>query len=340
MKIRVLSLILILLTGGATAQTLSKEDKEKIFISAKAEFSRHYPFAEHIAPTIADLDKQWAEGKYGGLSNRSQFTDSLAAGFRHLTHDGHLNFFHQVKETAKTGAEAQQVPWHLLNPNFLNNGLTGVQILPGDIGYLRIQAFGSFDELLPAAFTFVKNTQALIIDIRGNGGGMLSNGVISYLLPPDSIHLVTIRWNNRTDSIRTIIKLNGPRYLERPVYVLTDKGTFSSAEEFAYDLQALKRATVIGERSGGGANPGGAVPVYTFNDGARVDFFVPMGRVENAITKANWEGQGVSPDIETRPQDALHKAQSFALKTIKESQKDAFLRKQYDEILRRHETGK
>lgn len=326
-------MLMVIISNNLWAQNISKKEKLAIFTKSRQEFSKSYHFKEMIAPTLAYLDKQWAGGKFQSLNRRQQFTDSLAAAFKHYTHDGHLNFFFLSKETAKMDQSAQKIPWHLLNPRFLNNGLTGVGILPGDIGYMRIQAFGSFEDLLPSAFTFIGNTQALIIDIRGNGGGMLSNSVSSYLLPPDSIHLVTIKWNDHTDTIRTINKLKGPRYLDKPVYLLTDKQTFSSAEEFAYDLQALKRVTIIGEQTGGGANPGGTVPVFTFADGVRLDFFIPTARVENAITKTNWEGKGVKPDIVTAPSAALAKAQSLALNAIEKAEKDPFIKKQYQEII-------
>lgn len=331
---RFLAITLIIISNQVWAQNISQPEKLAIFTKSKQEFSKAYHFKEKIAPTLAYLDKQWAKGIYRSLKTRQQFTDSLAADLRHLTHDGHLNFFFLEKETAKMDQSAQKVPWHLLNPSFLNNGLTGVKILPGDIGYMQIQAFGSFEDLLPSAFTFIGNTRALIIDLRGNGGGMLSNSVSSYLLPPDSIHLVTIKWNDHTDTIRTINKLKGPRYLDKPVYLLTDKHTFSSAEEFAYDLQALKRVTIIGERTGGGANPGGTVPIFTFADGQRVDLFIPTAKVENAITKSNWEGKGVQPDIETAPLAALAKAQLIALNAIERAEKDPFIKKQYLEIIK------
>ena len=337
MKTKLMTAILFLTFSNISAQTISHQEKQAIFTKSKQEFSKTYHFKEKIPPTVEHLDKQWASGRYNSINKRTEFTDSLASDFRHLTRDGHLNFFLRAKETAKTGESAQNVPWHLLNPRFLNNGLTALEILPGDIGYMRIQAFGSLDDLLPSAFTFVANTQALIIDLRGNGGGMLSNSVSSYLLPADSIHLVTITWNERVDTIRTINKLKGPRYLDKPVYLLTDKGTYSSAEEFAYDLQALKRVTIVGESTGGGANPGGTVPVYTFADGTRIDFFIPTGRVQNAITKTNWEGKGVIPEVKTSSAEALHKAQSLALKSIHQSAKDPFIKKQYLEILSKHE---
>ncbi len=216
-----------------------------------------------------------------------------------------------------------------MDERFLNNGLNKLEVLAGDVGYLRLQAFGAFEELLPAAFSFLSNTQALIVDLRGNGGGMPSNFVSSYLLPADSIHLVTIYWNDRTDSMYTLRGLKGPRYLNKPVYLLTDRSTFSSAEEFAYDLQALRRVTIVGEATGGGANPGGLMPVHTLNDGTQVVMFVSLAHVEHAITKKNWEGIGVQPDFPTESKAALKRAHLLALDFLLEKEENASIKNQY-----------
>ena len=157
----------------------------------------------------------------------------------------------------------------------------------------------------------------------------------SYLLPEDSILINTIFWNDRTDSIFTHRKIAGPRYLDRPVYLLTDKGTFSSAEEFAYDLQALKRVTIVGESTGGGANPGGVVPIYTFKDSSRLGLFVSMAHVVNPITKGNWEGKGVQPEISASSGEALTKAHRHALEYLMQKESNALIKKEYQQMLKR-----
>lgn len=318
MKKRFLLLVALLATLlAADAQTISQREKEEIFRRTKKLFGETYYFSQAAKSTIAYIDKQWKTGKYKSLATVDAFISALGADLKNTARDNHLNFFHvSAQEAGNKANEQPAIPWFFFNEKFTNNGLTDLRVLPGDVGYMKIQAFGSFEDVLPGAFTFLQNTQALIIDLRGNGGGMPSNLLISYLLPADSIHLITIYSNNRTDSVFTYRQLAGPRYLQKPVYLLTDKGSFSSTEEFAYDLQQLKRVTIVGESTGGGANPGGAFPVYELPDGSRIDLFVPTARVENAVSKANWEGTGVKPDIQVPAATALTTAHQLALEWL------------------------
>lgn len=333
---RSLLVVMIFLAGTtmSSGQHLTAKEKQEIFENSKKVFREHYYFKATVDPVINYLDDQWKKGSYETLNTVGPFTEALSRDLKHLTRDGHLNYFHRQKEiVADEEKQGQpQIPFGLLEDKFLNNGLSTVQVLPGDIGYIKIQAFGDMEGPLAGAFSFVANTNALIIDLRGNGGGMLSNYLSSFLFPEKPVHLITIQWNSRTDSIYTIEKLNGPRYLNKPVYILIDKGTFSSAEEFAYDMQALKRATLVGATTGGGANPGGTVPILKLADGSRVDLFIPMGKVTQPITGANWETTGVQPEVKVNSEDALSTAHQLALEYLENRESNSFIREQYKKI--------
>jgi retinol-binding protein 3 len=335
MKTKVLALLMALTPFFCFGQALTIQDKQVIFDNVKGAIKKDYHFKDQVSNIVNNLDQNWKTGKYTKLNKREDFTNELSKNLKEIAKDSHLNFFYATAEEAREQEKGPNMPWGLINPKFLNNGLNKVEILEGDIGYLRIQAFGSMDEILPAAFKFLSETRALIIDLRGNGGGMLSNLAASYLLPEDSILINTIYWNDRTDSIFTHRKIVGPRYLDRPVYLLTDKGTFSSAEEFAYDLQAMKRVTIVGESTGGGANPGGIVPIYTFKDSSRLGLFVSMAHVVNPITKGNWEGKGVKPDIQTDSNEALIKAHHIALEHLLQKETNAMIKREYEQMLKR-----
>lgn len=332
-----LFLVAVVSLLGAGAQSIHKSDKEAILKQTKALLVQQYHFKQKVKPMTDYLDRQWKEGRYDSFTRVATFTEAVSKDLKRAANDQHLNFFYTPAHLAKASAQGPNMPWGLLEPKFLNNGLNALEILPGDIGYMRLQAFGAIEDLLPAAFTFLGNTGALIIDLRGNGGGMPSNFVSSYLLPEDSIHLVTIYWNDRTDKFYTQRALKGPRYLDKPVYLLTDKGTFSSAEEFAYDLQQLKRVTIVGEATGGGANPGGTMPVYTFKDSSRLDLYVSLAHVEHAISKGNWEGVGVQPDVAVKSEDALKRAHALALDYLAEKEQNPVIQAQYKEIRKKVE---
>jgi len=169
--------------------------------------------------------------------------------------------------------------------------------------------------------TQLADSAALIIDLRRNGGGDPTMvALIAGYLFEKRTHLNDLYWREgqRIEEFWTDENVAGPQYgIKKAIYVLTSKLTFSAAEEFAYDLKALKRATIIGEITGGGANPGGDRRLS-----ANFSAFIPNGRAINPITKSNWEGTGVVPDVLVPSSNALLVAQTVALKALSQGEKD------------------
>jgi C-terminal processing protease CtpA/Prc len=167
---------------------------------------------------------------------------------------------------------------------------------------------------------FLANTDALIVDVRDNGGGdpTYVAAVCSYFMPVNTlINKFYWRPQNRWDEFRTS-KVTGRYYgTQKPIYVLTSDGTFSGAEEFAYDVQTQRRGEIVGDTTGGGAHPGGMREV---SDGFGV--WVPAGRAVNPVTGKDWEGTGVIPDVPVSAEAALRTAHVRALRKILASERD------------------
>jgi hypothetical protein len=279
-----------------------------------------YVFPDVAKKMEQSIRERVARKEYDEITSAKQFATKLTDDLQAVSHDKHLRvrYSHEaIPERAPrqepTAEEREQRKRAL---TWLNHGFGKVERLPGNIGYLEFFNFADEElgaDTVAAAMNFVNGTDALIIDMRKNGGGnpAMVALVCSYLFGPEPVHLNDLYWRegNRTDEFWTKKELPGKRYLNKDVYVLTSKRTFSGAEEFTYNLKNLKRATIIGETTGGGAHPGGG-----FRISEHFGMFVPTGRAISPITKTNWEGTGVTPDISVPADQALLVARLMALK--------------------------
>ncbi|HEX7842047.1 MAG TPA: S41 family peptidase [Kofleriaceae bacterium] len=203
---------------------------------------------------------------------------------------------------------------------FSNAGFVKAERLAGNVGYVRLDEFAPSEEAAPrtaAAMSLLADTGALIIDLRSNGGGWPAAValLISYLFPAEEehhLHDIYSRFDGITHQHWTSIEVSGKRYIGKPVYVLTSTHTFSAAEGFAYDVQALRRATIVGEVTGGGAHPSLVEKLDT-----NFLLVVPDARVINMVTHTDWEGIGVKPDVAVPADQALDVAYLAALNAVK-----------------------
>ena len=196
-----------------------------------------------------------------------------------------------------------------------NYGFGTIEILEGDVGYIELQDFfyeeGSSERILTDAMETVKSAASLVIDLRRNGGGSpeMVGLFLSYFLEPGThINTLEYRTGNRAVESWTRNELDGPRYPEsNPVYVLISASTFSAAEAFSYSLQVRRRATLVGERTQGGAHPFDSVRLHEHYMMA-----VPVARTVDALTDSSWQYVGVRPDYEETAENALSKALQLA----------------------------
>ncbi|RED15400.1 S41 family peptidase [Parasphingopyxis lamellibrachiae] len=286
-------------------------------------------FDETRAGTIAaEIRSASASGSWDGISEPLLLASALTEVI--APHDGHFRVTWSRPE-GDTGGGAAGRRLYGFDDRIVRSGYGFRQtgILPGNIGYIDMVFFAHFDFDNPdgpawasanAALALVSATDAVIIDLRDNGGG--SPAMVGYLIsaftPPDAPIYNIFHSRSGTESEAPGVFHPAPR-LDVPLYILTSARTASAAEALAYTLQAAGRATVVGEASAGGANPG-----TTFDAGNGFEVFISTGSPINAITGTNWEGSGVVPDIAVPSEEALRRGQLAALNAIAENGDPAF----------------
>ncbi|HEY9104679.1 S41 family peptidase [Chitinimonas sp.] len=298
-----------------------------------------YVFPDVATKMAADLQARQKRGEYDQIVSALRLAEQLTTDMQAISHDKHLRVRYREEAIAEDKVEDDESPEEIARyereAKGRNYGFRKVEMLDGNIGYLRLDNFEEPAIAGPtatAAMTFLSSASAVIIDLRSNGGGSpeMVQWLTSYLFSPTPVHLNDLyyRPQNATTQYWTHAYVPGPRLSNTPVYVLTAKRTFSAAEEFSYNLKNLKRATLVGETTGGGAHPGRNYRVQ-----AHFQVFVATGRAINPISKTNWEGSGVTPDVAVTATDALTTAHKLALEaTIKNSQ-DADNRKRAETAL-------
>ena len=296
-----------LFTGSTNAQNSAFDEntKKKIVFNIASLIEDHYVFPEMAGEISDTLKLNYENRNYKRNYNLYSLISTLNYDISNLAHDEHLSIkytYHQMVEGPEEDFRA-----FLRSQNY---GFEKVEMLSGDIGYLKLNFFADTEGFPEAvrtaeeAMSSFHNAKAIIFDLRENGGGSpeMIQLLSSYLFEGEPIHLNSFYWRE-TDSKTetwTYSDVKGERFPNTKVFILTSINTFSAAEEFTYNLKHLKRATIIGEVTRGGAHPVGG---YRVN--SHIEIFIPVGRAINPITHTNWEGVGVKPDVEVSAKDAL-----------------------------------
>ena len=306
-------------------RTIDAAERRTVIDGVINRLNEAYVFPDTAKAMERAIRARQRRGEYDRLTSARNFADSLTSHLRAVSHDLHLGVRFVARGVPPAPGGDGPSPDDLERARTfgrrMNFGFERVERLAGNVGYLEIRSFG-FDtadvaSVAATAFAFLANTDALIIDVRRNGGGSpdMVAQVSSYLFGPEPVHLNSLYWrpDNRTDDFYTSRTVPGTRYgPDRPIYVLTSRNTFSGAEEFTYNLQTRKRATIVGDTTGGGAHPGGPRRVTEY-----FAVWVPSGRAINPITKANWERVGVRPDIAVASDQAPRTAHLAALRGLR-----------------------
>jgi hypothetical protein len=309
--------------------TLADEQlsSQEIVIKALQLLRENYVFPDLAERVATATEARLAAGEYDNLDEIT-LTELLTRHLQEASDDRHLRVRlggaagprrREADGGEPADREARRLRMRQMG-RLDNFGIHRVERLDGNIGYLdvrRVPAPENAGPAITAAMELVAGTYALIIDLRRNGGGS-PHGVAlwcSYLIEeaPKRLNDIFHSDTKETTQFWSYPYLPGSRYLDRPVYVVTSSRTFSGGEDFGYTLQALGRAEVIGETTGGGAHPTRPFPISP-----AVHIGIPFARSINPVTGGNWQGTGVIPDTAVPADQAYNVAYAKALRHVLE----------------------
>ena len=265
--------------------------------------------------------KLYKSGCYDSCSNPKAFAEKITSDLIGITGDKHISL--RVKEPGDTIEKVESPLRHPIRYHRLgireNRGFSKLEWLDGNIGYLELRRFYLYPDvrdMVIASMKFLSHADAIIIDLRGNGGGSGDYLSSYFLAHPTQL----TGWYSRADDFLTEFWTNGTigikPLVDVPLFLLTGGETFSAAESFAYDMKVRSRATIIGESTKGGAH---SVDLFQIDD--QFEIYIPTTRAVNPVSGTNWEGTGVVPDVSVPAESALDTAIMLARIKASEYQK-------------------
>lgn len=310
--------------------TIDAATRRAVVDSLASKIEARYVFPEVGKQVAKTLRERVRKGRYESVTSAIAFSDTLRSELRELAHDLHLRVHYSFRPLpAQGGAEgppsAEERERAAVDARRRNWGFERVERLAGNVGYIDLRGFEGTAEagaVAQTAMEFLGRTDALIFDLRRNGGGDPNMIVLllSHLYGDDDrVHVNDFfhRGESLIGQFWTTTTVPGPRFVDQPVYVLTSRRTGSAAEEFSYDIKNLKRGMLVGEVTAGGANPGGFVRLNE-----HFAAFIADGRAINPVSKTNWEGVGVEPDVKVSADDAFKTAHVAAIKELRSKATD------------------
>lgn len=323
-------------------QAVDAAQKQAIVDEISSLLNKDYIFPETAKKVEGTLRAKLASGDFDKMTDAASFARAVSSVILEVSKDRHTGFAYNPamaedlrRLAGQSEDERLKVRERQLEQARRDNfGFRKVEQLPGNIGYLDFREFASPDQAGPtaiAAMNFLAYCDAVIVDLRQNGGGDPAQiQLISSYFFAEPVHLndLYFRAANKTENYWTLPYVPGPKSVNADLYILTSARTFSGAEEFTYNMKNLKRATVIGETTGGGAHPTQPMIVQK-------DFIlrVPFARAINPYSKTNWEGTGVAPDIAVPAAEAFNRAYAMAVEKLAAKASDPGRKAQYEWIL-------
>lgn len=308
------------------AARLSPAERDSALGEIRRVLADEYVFPEMRGKLVERLSRGQKAGRYD-VAQLGDFAERITEDLREVARDGHLWLRHEPAQYAAAdappagdrGSEAfarkQAVRSH--------HGLTELRILPGNVRYLKLTSFhwvtDETGEAYDGAMRFLRDGDAVIIDLRGNGGGHPAavQYLVSHFLPADTLLLTFFQGSETPFQSRTLGHLPAGRMIGKPLYVLIDGKVASAAEELAYHVQQFGLGELVGARTAGGANNNRLVPIAP-----GFILSVSVGRPVHAVSGTNWEGAGIAPSVEAAPAKAYDVARSLASARLAETRRD------------------
>jgi hypothetical protein len=337
----ILSLVLLVLTfslySQAPAQTgvnLTETDKKEIIDSLGEKLEEFYIRPNSIKGIKTKINEYYKKGKYKNASSPNELASLLTTDLLDISKDLHFSVMYdsQWVDDQLKGKDpiAQKTikAIELAEAKKNNFGFQQVRILEGNVGYLEFTYFHDplvANETATTALQFLSNTDALIIDLRKNNGGVMEMGqfISSYFFYGKDLPLYEYYYYEKgrkkiNREMWLLPSVPGNRLADVDIYILTSGITFSAAEWMSYSLQNLKRVTIVGEQTAGGAHP---VDRKILTKGFSVN--IPIGEVKDPITQSDFEGRGVIPDVACKSEEAVNTAHLLALQKLLLKKKDS-----------------
>jgi hypothetical protein len=306
------------------AQAASAIDGRAVALEVKRLLGQNYVLPEARAKFAAVLDKGIASGRYA-VSDQATLVTRLNEDLASVTPDKHLGVSYNPEQSralaaapAGSGADdAPPSPEALRQAEQNNHGLTRMEVLPGNIRYLEISGFDwsgpPTERAYDTAMAFLAGGDAVIIDVRPNGGGSPEavRYAVSHFIAPNKPLMTFYMGGEGEESTSSLPATKAPRMIGKPLYVLSSKGSASAAEEFLGHIDGYKLGEIIGERSAGA---GFRNEYFPLPSGLVIS--ISVGRAVLASTGKDWEAVGIAPALQTSADKALDAAKVRALRRI------------------------
>lgn len=307
--------------GAAPAQdALSKSQRDAVLTAIRQAVQASYIFPDRAPTILARLDAAQAEGRYD-VSSANELAGMITGDLREASQDGHVYLeYAPERYAAASGGSSADEALSVIDAAVArrdNHGLTTMDILPGNVRYLKLAAFNWIPDetgrVYDDAMRFLKGGDAVIIDLRGNGGGSSEavQYLVSHFLKAGTLEITFLKAGQEPVQTRALDYLPAGRLSNTPLYVLIDQASASAAESFAYDVQQFKLGRLVGTNTAGAANNNEFTPIAP---GFMLSLSV--GRPVHPVSGSNWEGVGVAPNTQTPSPLALDTAHAEALRRL------------------------